>query len=195
MRSLVMLIGVAGTVTGLLGPVLIEASKAQTGDRTTSLAAFKEMSIVLRHPRCQNCHTRTEYPRQGNDRHRHGLNVRRGPEGRGVAGQRCAACHGRANNAASGVPGADEDWHLAPLSMGWEGRSDAELCSGLKDPTKNGGRSNAQIIDHLDTPLVRWAWAAGSNINGMARQAPPLSYGDFRAAAERWIATGATCPD
>jgi hypothetical protein len=29
------------------------------------------MAEVPRHPRCMNCHTVTEFPRQGNDRHRH----------------------------------------------------------------------------------------------------------------------------
>jgi hypothetical protein len=39
---------------------------------------------VLTHPRCINCHTATNYPQQGDDRHRHFANVVRGPEGKGV---------------------------------------------------------------------------------------------------------------
>ncbi len=32
---------------------------------------WTEVASVLRHPRCMNCHTFTEFPRQGDDRHRH----------------------------------------------------------------------------------------------------------------------------
>lgn len=179
-----------GTITAM------PRSKAQgTVDAQASIAAFDIVARVLKHPRCQNCHTQTTYPRQGDDRHPHALNVQRGADGHGVAAQRCAACHGRANNAASGVPGANEDWHLAPLPMGWEGRSLGEMCRALKDPARNGGRSGAQIIEHLDTPLVRWAWAPGQRANGSARSTPEIPYADFVAAAQRWLATGAACPD
>lgn len=171
-------------------------SKAQSPvEAKSSKAAFDTVASVLKHPRCQNCHTQTYYPRQGDDRHPHAMNVQRGADGHGVAAQRCAACHGRTNNAASGVPGADEEWHLAPLSMGWEGRSLGEMCKALKDPARNGGRSGAQIIEHLDTPLVRWAWAPGHHTNGSARSSPDVPYPDFVAAARRWLATGAVCPD
>jgi hypothetical protein len=44
---------------------------------------------VLTHPRCINCHTATNYPQQGDDRHRHLFNIIRGPGGKGVAGLNC----------------------------------------------------------------------------------------------------------
>ena len=160
-----------------------------------SIEAFNSMAKVLTHPRCQNCHTQTHFPLQGDDRHPHGMNVQRGDDGQGVAAQRCGACHGRANNAASGVPGADEDWHLAPLSMGWEGRSLAELCRGLKDPKLNGGRTGAQLVEHFATPLVRWGWRPGARADGTPRSVPPTPYAEFVAAAQRWLATGAACPE
>ena len=111
-----------------------------------------------------------------------------------MAALNCATCHGRANNPASGVPGADEDWRLAPLSMGWEGLNSSELCSHLKDPARNGGRTGAAIIDHLHTHLVAWAWQPGIDPHGRARSTPPLAYADFVAAAQDWVAKGEACP-
>jgi mono/diheme cytochrome c family protein len=181
----------------LCGGSLIQ-SVAQTQvakEVQTSIEAFRILASVLNHPRCQNCHTATGYPRQGDDRHRHSMNVQRGKDGEGAAAQRCSTCHGRANNVASGVPGADENWHLAPLSMGWENRSFGELCRGLIDPRLNGGRNGAKIIEHLPTPLVKWAWDPGPRADGEARTSPSVPYAEFVAAAERWVATGLACPD
>ncbi len=157
--------------------------------------AFQDISAVLQHPRCLNCHTNTGFPRQADERHRHTMNVMRGADGHGSPSLRCASCHGRTNNAHTGVPGADEDWHLAPLSMGWEGLSAAELCHALKDPAKNGSRSGAQIVEHLDTNLVRWAWHPGNRLDGTARDTPPGTHDQFVELMNNWIKSGAACPD
>jgi hypothetical protein len=54
--------------------------------RTAAAAsAWPEVASVLRHPRCMNCHTVTDLPRQGDDRHRHQKLVMRGAEDRDVA--------------------------------------------------------------------------------------------------------------
>jgi len=50
-------------------------------------ALFVEFVSVLRHPRCMNCHSRGDFPRQGDDGHPHTMNVRRGPEGHGVTAE------------------------------------------------------------------------------------------------------------
>ena len=92
------------------------------------------------------------------------------------------------------MPGADEDWRLAPLAMGWEGLSEAALCRQLKNPDHNGGRTGAGIIDHLRSDLVKWAWSPGSDTRGRARSVPPLPYADFLKAATDWVASGAECP-
>ena len=78
------------------------------------LAAWDQVYSVLTHPRCINCHTATNYPQQGDDRHRHVANVVRGPEGKGVPGLNCASCHQDTNADSTGVPGG-HNWHLAPL--------------------------------------------------------------------------------
>jgi hypothetical protein len=161
----------------------------------SSAEAFRAIAPVFQSPRCMNCHTNTSFPRQGDDRHRHTMNVARGTSGHGAAAQPCSMCHQRANQSASGVPGADEDWHLAPLSMGWEGLTVAELCRHLLDPARNGGRSGNLIVDHLSTNLVRWAWSAGADRNGRARRAPPLGYDEFVQSAKSWVSAGAQCPN
>ena len=163
-------------------------------DRAASLAAYKQMASVLMSPRCLNCHTATNFPREGDDSHADLFGVSRGPHDLGAPGLHCSTCHGRANNVASGVPGADDDWRLAPLSMAWEGRTAAEICRELKDPARNGRRTGAQVIDHLRTPLVRWGWAPGVDIHGRPRSKPPLDYDALLRAAQTWVDTGEACP-
>jgi hypothetical protein len=111
-----------------------------------------------------------------------------------VAGFHCETCHSSVNNAASGTPGAP-DWHLAPRSMAWQGLSAAARCRELTDPQRNGHRSGAAIIDHLHTGLVRWAWNPGVDQHGRPRTKPPVGYAEFLAAATRWVASGAACPN
>src|ERR1044071_7044001 len=92
------------------------------------LAAWDQVYSVLISPRCINCHTATNYPEQGDDRHRHFANVIRGPEGSGVPGLNCISCHQEANADSTGVPGGP-NWHLAPLSMRWQDIKDRVLSS------------------------------------------------------------------
>ena len=77
-------------------------------------ALFTAFVPVLRHPRCMNCHTFTDFPRQGDDRHRHVQMVVRGPNNTGFPTLQCSACHQTTNVADGAVPGAP-NWHLAPL--------------------------------------------------------------------------------
>ena len=146
------------------------APKATTtpASREAGLAAWQQVYSVLTHPRCINCHTATSYPQQGDDRYRHFANVIRGREGKGVPGLNCLSCHQEANADETGLPGAP-NWHLAPLSMGWEGLSDSALCRVLKDTRNNGGKSIDALVHHMtDDPLVQWAWSPGGRVS------PPL---------------------
>src|SRR5580765_732033 len=77
------------------------------------LAAWEQIYSVMISPRCINCHTATNYPQQGDDRHRHFANVVRGQDGRGVPALHCIGCHQEVNADSTGVPGGP-DWHLAP---------------------------------------------------------------------------------
>lgn len=168
--------------------VLAAATPAAAAD------LFAPIVAVAQSPRCRNCH-QPERPLQGEDGHRHRLNVQRGPDGLGAPAMRCTACHGDTDNAASAVPGAPR-WSLAPASMDWSGRDAAALCRMLTDRTRNGDRDHAALLHHLsEDPLVQWAWAPGSRADGGRRAPAPLSQADFHAAAHAWIAAGAPCPD
>ena len=165
---------------------------ADEGSTARSAALFEQMVPVLMHPRCLNCHSRADFPRQGDDRHRHTMNISRGPDDHGAPALQCKTCHQAANQPASGVPGAP-GWHLAPIRMAWEGLSPGELCRALLDPQRGGMRPD-KLVDHLNTGLVRWAWAPGTNAQGAPRSTPPLTHEQFVALAQQWVASGSQCP-
>ncbi|PLP60361.1 hypothetical protein CYK37_04240 [Mesorhizobium loti] len=166
--------------------------QAQTPDTQRSLAYFDRIAPVLQHPRCMNCHTSTDFPRQGDDSHPHIMNVKRGAEDLGTAALQCSTCHQKANSA-SGVPG-NEVWHLAPLRMAWEGLSAGDICRSLTDPAK-GGMTYERLIAHMATDhLVAWAWQPGNDLAGKPRSTPLISHGDFGQLVRDWVASGAACP-
>lgn len=171
-----------------LAVLLTSPAFAQTSE--DSAALFLEMTRVLRHPRCLNCHPAGEHPTQGRDLHPHAMNVQRGPDDHGAVAMRCSSCHGTANHAPSGVPGAPK-WALAPKSMGWQGLTDRQLCLALKDRKKNHGMSLEQLIEHNGKdPLVAWGWNPGAG-----REPVPGTQEDFGRLTARWVASGAGCPD
>ncbi|MEZ4240484.1 MAG: Isoquinoline 1-oxidoreductase subunit [Myxococcota bacterium] len=168
----------------------VAAFDAIAGRRARSVALFDEVARVLTHPRCANCHPVDDRPRQGLDQVVHDPPVWRGPDDRGEAGAHCDACHQERNSEVSRVPGAPA-WHLAPASMGWIGQSNAAICAQLQDPARNGGRTLAQIQEHLaGDALVAWGWAPGDD-----REPAPGSQAELAALAAAWIETGARCPE
>jgi hypothetical protein len=165
---------------------------AQPEDRQRSLQYFGRIATVIEHPRCMNCHTSTDFPRQGDDGHPHIMQVRRGLHDSGTPALQCNTCHQR-ENSPSGVPG-NEVWHLAPLRMAWEGLSTGDICRSLTDPQK-GGMSYEQLIHHMaEDKLVAWAWDPGVDLSGKPRSMPPVSHSDFGQLVRDWVATGAACP-
>ena len=140
---------------------------------------------VVMHPRCINC---DQSPRQGDARTVHVPLVVRRKDGHGAPTQPCQTCHQTTNTADGFVPGV-ADWHLAPLSMLWEGRSKEQICEQIKDPARNGGRrTGEQVIEHMKTdPLVLWAWAPGR------RTSPPLSHENFVEVLEAWVKAEMPC--
>jgi mono/diheme cytochrome c family protein len=170
-----------------------------TPTRDAGLAAWQQIYSVLTHPRCINCHTATNYPQQGDDRHRHLFNIIRGPGGKGVAGLNCVTCHQGSNAESTGVPGA-HNWQLAPLSMRWQDLDDkilssAEVCRSLTDRSKNDNLSGAGLLKHhAQEPLVLWAFQPGHHRDGTARTLPPLTHKEFVAATRTWVEAGTPCP-
>lgn len=154
-----------------------------------SRALFLELSRVLLHPRCANCHPAGDAPLQGPEAKPHDPLVVRGPDDRGVVGMECAGCHQEHNLDHARVPGA-KGWHLAPRSMAWVGRAPRAICEQLKDPARNGGKTLAQIIEHNgQDALVAWGWQPGSG-----REPAPGSQAQFGQLTRAWVETGAECP-
>lgn len=152
-------------------------------------ALFAPIATVLKHPRCMNCHPRDDRPRQGDDEHKHLQNIVRGEDNMGFVNGRCPACHRDENNRHTGVPGAP-NWHLAPISMGWTGLGDPELCATLKDTSKNGGRSVAELVQHMTSDkLVLWGWAPGGT-----RSPVSTPHAEFVKQLKAWQAAEAPCP-
>jgi len=201
---------------------LVETSSGQGAapkDHPTSseaLAAWQQVYSVLTYPRCLNCHTATNYPQQGDDRHRHQFNVVRGQEGRGVPGLTCATCHqgatskatGGANCAqchkgadlnATGVPGG-HGWRLAPLSMAWQDSnnkrlSPAQVCRAVTDRTRNMNMGGPELLKHHEeAELVLYAWTPGRRPDGSQRTPPPLTHDQFVAVTRTWVEAGMPCP-
>jgi hypothetical protein len=160
-------------------------------DDAAAAAAFESLVPALHHPRCMNCHSTGDYPRQGDDGHRHTMQIRRGPDGHGVNAVKCSSCHQDHNLAGIQMPPGAPGWHLPSpaMPMIWEGLSDRQLCELLKDPRQNGNRSVEQIVEHMETPLVLWGWNPGEGHTPI-----PMPQHEFLARVKEWAARGARLP-
>ena len=153
-----------------------------------SKALFAELSKVLLHPRCVNCHPAGDQPLR-NDFEPHEPPVWRGEDGEGAIGMHCGTCHTNNNYDPGGVPGAPH-WSLAPEYTAWEGKSASYICEQIQDPKRNGGMDHEALILHMeDDPLVAWGWEPGGE-----REPAPGTQAEFAELVKAWIATGAACP-
>ena len=170
-------------------PVRGDASVRQ--DDAAAAAAFEAIVPVLHNPRCMNCHMSGNFPRQGDDSHPHIMQVRRGPDGHGVNGVKCSTCHQDHNLPGLHMPPGAPDWALPSpaMPMIWEGLSDHQLCTLLKDPQQNGHRTVDQIVEHMGTPLVLWGWSPGEG-----RMPIRMPQTQFLAEVKLWASRGAACP-
>ncbi|MGH1362159.1 MAG: hypothetical protein ACRBF0_01295 [Calditrichia bacterium] len=200
MKSSIVLLGLVVTVFVAFGFNDYMAMEFET----TSLAdsnvnaeystPFDSMMAVLTHKRCVNCHPADNYPRQGEDSHKHLFGVERGEANHGVEATNCNTCHQSENNNFSGVPGAPE-WSLAPLSMAWQGLSRSEIAASMLDRTRNGNRSHEEIEDHLTHhALVLWAFDPGVDAEGNPRETPPIGKEAYIKAVKKWFKNGAQIP-
>jgi hypothetical protein len=161
-------------------------------DAASSREAFLQIYKVFTSPRCQNCHPSGDSPLQGDSSRPHLQDVKRGKDGLGVYGMRCDTCHQTTNLAGEHMPPGNPKWSLPSPDhkMVFVGRTPAELCRQLKDPKQTGGRSLAQLLEHVSTDdLVSWGWNPGDG-----RAPPPLSRADTVAQMKLWIDGGAACP-
>lgn len=173
-----------------LKPVSSFASIADS--RARAVALFTEAGKVLQHPRCVNCHPRTDRPLQGDAMTLHEPLVVRGKANHGAVAMQCETCHGKQNFVATTavtVPG-HPNWHLAPREMAWEGKTLGEICSQLKDRRRNGGKSMAQMVEHMaHDSLVGWGWQPGAG-----RTPAPGTQAQFGELIKAWADAGAHCP-
>ena len=154
--------------------------------------AFLDVARVLMSPRCRNCHPRGNAPLQTDAGRPHVMNVTRLSAESGLP---CSTCHQEQNSDAMGIvggpPGAHH-WQLPPRDtpMPFEGHTATSLCQQLKDPERNGRRSLADLVEHVENDaLVLWGWSPGGQ-----RTKPPLAHEDFVAAVATWAEGGGACP-
>ncbi|HEY5808926.1 MAG TPA: hypothetical protein VIT67_13205 [Povalibacter sp.] len=168
---------------------------AQQATREEGIRAFTTIQQVLQHPRCQNCHIPGDAPLQLDEGRTHTQGVQRGADGKGVPAMNCATCHGAANLSASygrNVPPGAPNWHLPPAhqKMVFIGLDASQLCSTIKDPQRNGGKSMDQLFEHIShDKLVLWGWDPG-----LGRKPVDIAHADFVAAFRSWMQAGAPCP-
>jgi hypothetical protein len=166
---------------------------ASAAPATGDGALFIAFVSVLRHPRCMNCHSKGDFPRQGDDGHQHAMTVRRGPDGHGVTAEKCSTCHQDHNLAGAHMPPGAPNWGLPPpnIPMIWQGLTDAQICRSLKNPKENKNRNLDQLVEHLaKDELVAWGWNPGEGRNPI-----PMPHDEFVAKVKQWQAAGAPCPD
>jgi hypothetical protein len=181
-----------------------------------ALAAWDRIVTVLQHPRCMNCH-QENVPLQGDERRIHIPLVVRGHTdekgvGSGVDAMRCSNCHNATgNNETSGTPGAvNEAWGLAPISMQWQGQPSVKLCDMLGKWARGGGN----LMEHMDTNLVKWGWDPIHNPPwdpdrdqkndpkpdpdrepGSKRTPIPMTHSEFMKLLNTWVVGGMACPE
>jgi hypothetical protein len=74
--------------------------------------------------------------------------------------------------------------------MAWLGRTPSQICAQLKDSAQNGGRTLAQIKDHVaHDALVGWGWSPGAG-----RAPVPGTQAAFGDLVQAWSDSGAECP-
>lgn len=157
-------------------------------ERATAL--FEEAGKVLQSPRCMNCHPAGNRPTQTDRMTPHQPLVVRGEAGMGApGGLACTTCHHEVNFDAAGVPG-NPKWQLAPIEMAWQGKSLGQICTQIKDPKLNGGKTMAELVHHMaEDELVGWGWNPGAG-----RTPAPGTQKQFGELIKAWADAGAACP-
>jgi hypothetical protein len=159
----------------------------RTDNPQVSRSAFATVFRVLTHPRCKNCHPAGDRPLRGDKSVPHGMNIQRRLAEVGLA---CSTCHQSENTPGRRQPPGAPHWNLAPRAQAFEGRSAAQLCAQIKEPTSNGQRTLQKLFEHIRAdPLVLWGWNPGEG-----RKLVSVSHDAFVRAFQTWINGGAHCP-
>jgi len=151
-------------------------------------AAWAVVYSVLQHPRCMNCHPAGDTPLVGETSQPHPQNVQRGPFGVGLFAMRCNACHQSQNVEGAHMPPGASRWQLptAGMPLVFQDKTSRELCLQLRNPLHNGGKTPAELLEHVTSdPLVLWGWAPGEG-----RAPVPVPHAEFVSAMKTWVESG-----
>jgi hypothetical protein len=177
--------------TGKLRPASAFVA-AIVDDDQRAAAIFNEMGKVFTHPRCVNCHPVSDIPLQGDSQTDHNPSVDRGPDGHGAEDLQCAACHGLEKvalaNSFGNVP-VNPKWALAPIEMGWHGKTVSEICQQLRDPARSNMTLEELHHHNAEDALVAYGWNPGGG-----REPAPGTQKEFGELTLAWIQAGAACP-
>lgn len=177
-------------VTGLVALFASFANAESDGD-----GLWAPIYEVFSHPRCANCHVGPDnIPRWSGEHYGgskpHGMAVTGGPSRIGAESVLCSACHTAKNSPVPHGPPGAPIWLLAPVEMQWWDKSSQAVCEQIKDPQRNGGRTLAEVADHIaHDPLVLWGWEPGPG-----REPAPYSPSEVADFIRQWEAAGAPCP-
>lgn len=164
------------------------AQNAQLG----SFEAFRKAAVVIRHPRCLNCHIPGDQPTIGSNGEVHPMRVKRGADGTGTPALHCSTCHQETNGELPhSPPGISKGWQLpSPQNrLAWAGLDDQKLCRGILDSLTKSGLTREKLADYVGSdPRVVWAWDPGPG-----REKPSMERLEFAALIRTWIEKGASC--
>lgn len=179
------------------GDAAVIAPPAQVSEQD-GLLAWARIYEVASHPRCSNCHvgaTNTPMwsgPSYGKARP-HGMNINADDSRIGAESLLCSTCHinrASANDVPHAAPQVAMAWQLAPVEAEWFGKSSVQICTQLRDPERNGGRSLIELAEHLNHDLIlHWAWSPGGG-----REPAPYSLQDHINDILAWGVAGFPCP-
>lgn len=177
----------------ILGLVITATGFAQSAQisQLTSFQAFQRAAIVLRHPRCVNCHIPSDQPLIGEKGEVHPMRVARGADGQGTPALRCSTCHQETNGELPHSPPGSKGWQLPSPEdrRPWAGMDDQKMCRGILAVMAKDGLNRETIVDYVGTdPRVLWSWDPGPG-----REKPPMDRLEFAALIRTWIEKGASC--
>lgn len=146
---------------------------------------FATVWTAMSSPRCGNCHAPGRGPTIGDKHDPHPFSVRRGTQGRGVAGNRCDGCHEAENSPGKDTPPGAPNWRMprASFRIPFFGRKRRDVCRQLAPRA-------ARVTKLLGTdPLHAWPWSPGGT-----RSVPGVSRDELLFALTKWRDAGAPCP-
>lgn len=190
-------IGMSLPVSAESTDIVIAPAEAGTISIEQDLEAWDRVYEVTSHPRCSNCHVGpSERPMWSGPAYRkakpHGMNVKAGESRIGAETIQCSTCHAYregSNDIPHAAPQVAMNWQLAPVEADWFGKSSEEICTQLRDPTRNGGRTMIELAEHLDHDLIlHWAWSPGGG-----RESAPYSLREHIDDLLVWGVAGFPC--